>query len=144
MQVVGRGHEHGVRLEDLARHQVGVKAIVGAQQGQVEILHRGLGHGLDLKVDADARIALAETREDGGQHISGQHGRRMDAQHPRKLARVRGGHGIGFFDVLEDVADPVEIGLARVGERDAPGRTLQQARAQMVLKVGHQPGHHRR
>ena len=76
--------------------------------------------------------------------MGGEHRWRQDAQHARERLGVRADHGVRLVQVLQDVAHPLQVLLAGFGERLAPGRAVQQARAQVVFEIGDQAGHHRR
>ncbi|MNY43174.1 hypothetical protein D3C86_1781120 [compost metagenome] len=68
----------------------------------------------------------------------------MHAQQAFELGALRARHGIGFVDVLQDVAHPAQIALAGFGQRQPARRALQQPRAQMVFEIGHQTRDHGR
>lgn len=50
---------------------------------------------------------------------------------------------LGILDFMQDGAHSLQIGLSGVGQGQLAGSALQQARAQVLLQIGHQPGDHR-
>ncbi|MDT4845339.1 hypothetical protein FQZ97_793240 [compost metagenome] len=139
-----RGHQDGFAGDDLASDHVGIEGRGGAEQGDVVVLDRWLAVVVHLDVELDFGIGLAETGHQWREDVRGQHRRGQDAQHPGEFVRVRAHERVGLVQVLQDLAHPLQVGLTRLGERQAAGGPVQQPGAQVLLQVGHQTGHHRR
>jgi hypothetical protein len=81
----------------------------------------------------------------GGRHGVGRGDRGCEHPHgSAHLLRLRLHDGIGIVDLDQDGAQPLKVGLARLGERKPPGGALQEAHAEMLLQVADQARHHGR
>jgi hypothetical protein len=140
-QVLRRCDQDGFGLDDLAHHHVGRQALARADQRDVEVLHRRLQRRVDLDLEPDVGVALAERRQQRRDDVRGQHRRRVDAQHAGQLAAVRAHQRIGLVDLLQDGAHPHQVRLAGFGERQPARAALEQPRLQVVLEIGDQARH---
>jgi len=66
----------------------------------------------------------------------------MDTQPAGKRAGMRTGQCIRFVNILQDLSDAGQIGLARFGQRHTPRRPLKQTRSQIRLQLRDQSGDH--
>jgi hypothetical protein len=114
------------------------------EDGDVEVLVDSQDRTRDRQLDRDARKPGPEGLQVLGELV---HGEGRGADHAQLAARL-GARGarqrLGLLHLGQDVAHPLEIGLAGVGEREPAGGAVEQAHAEVLLQVGHQPGDDRR
>ena len=79
----------------------------------------------------------------GGKKIRGDHGRRHHTNGATQVAGTGSSGGFSVLDLVQDGPHAGQVGVSRFGQRQLARGALQQARAQVLLQVGHQPGHHR-
>ena len=144
LQVAGSGHQDGVAGYHLARDDIAVERRISRHQRDVEVFDRHLAPGGHLDVQRDLWVGRTKTLHQRCQHVRGQHRCRRQTQYAGRCLGVHAGHAIGFVDVLQDGAHPRHVGLSGLAQRDAARGAVKQARAQVLLQVGHQPGDHGR
>ncbi len=85
-----------------------------------------------------------EARQVLGELVHRKAGRHQHAEPAARLGGGDAGHGLGIVHLAEDVAHPLEVVLADVGERQPARGAVDQAGAEVLLEFGHQPGGDRR
>lgn len=140
LQVAGTGAEYAVdaaqALGDELR--VGQLALAGDQHvlAFLEHVRVALGQGqLDHHVGEQCAVAGDHRHQVMLAHAH----QRLHAQAAAGADVRAGGFGLGDLDVLEDPTAPLQVALAGLGQGQAPGGAVQQARLQVRLQVGDQP-----
>ena len=145
VEVLGRGTGDHLRAGEAAGDEAAVERPPAlGEDGDIEVLVDSLHRPGHRQLDSDPRIPGPERLEVLGELVDRE---RRWAEHAQLAARLgaRGrGQRLGLLDLGQDMAHPLQVGLARVGERQPAGGAVDQPRAEVLLEVGDQPGHDRR
>jgi hypothetical protein len=143
VEVLGRRAGDDLGTRKTPRHEAAVERTAPLGEDRdvvvlVDVLDRA-GH---RELERHTRMARSE-----GLQVLGElmHGERRRAEYPQMAARLghrRRGERLGFLDFRQHVAHALEVGLADVGEGQAPGGPMDQACAQMLLEIGDEPRDH--
>src|SRR5690606_20887461 len=139
-----QGNEDRLGLDYRARHHIGIEARLGAEERDVVVLDRQVARRLDIELDPDARMLRPEPGDDGRHGVAREHRWGMQPQHARELARMGACDRLGLVDLLEDAPHAGQVRMARLGQREPTRGPLQQARAEVVLEIGHEARDDRR
>ncbi len=143
-QVTRRRNQQPLRDDDRSRDHIGVVEPSGAQDGQVKIFNRRHQRRIDRDVQHHLGVTPPEFGHQRGQDVHRHHGLGVYAQHAGQLIGLLAGRGLGLVHVVKDVPNPLQVGLPGFGQRQLARGALQQPRAQVLLKVRDQAGHHGR
>lgn len=138
-EVIGCGAKKSFIGRQLARHIVAGLQIadphtdIGAPFDQIDITI------LEGQFEPDSWVAPHEVRQQRrNTKLAVEIGQR-DPQHALGLARQLRDRGIGFLRAAENVAAAIEVKRARLGERDAAGRAVEQTASESALRLGYPP-----
>ncbi len=132
--VVRRGAEQPADRRELARDEARIGQLTDAD-GHVEAFGDDIGEVVGQHdVQLEIRMVLHEAGQMRRDMHAAEGGRRRNAKHALRLRRAAGGIGFRLLDARENAEHAVVEALARLGQRDLPGRALQQARAQPVFQ----------
>jgi len=143
LQIGRRRAQHHLGHPQLAHDHAGVDLLQAAEEADIDRFLDDVdgavrqGHvqhhlGIALRVSGQqiADLRLPETGM--GIHGQGAGGR----------LGIERNQGFGIVDLGQDQPHPLQISLPSLGERQAPGRAVEQARAQMRLEVGNEARRH--
>ena len=138
LQVLWRGAQHPFGRDQRARHHIGIEAFFHHHEGGIKLVNVALRHQVNRQVNRHLGVPGAPPGHAGCQHVGGDGRRGHDMQRALELQRVGAGRGFCVFYLMHDAAHPVQVRRARFGQRQLARGALDQPRAQVLLKVGHQ------
>ncbi len=135
LEIGGCGADHAVVRGDLARDQRGILQLADAD-GEVEALADDVDEIVgELHIELDVGIAGEEGADIRGDVHAGEDRRHRDLQQAARLGVAAAHEVLGLLAKAEDVDDALEIPCAGLGQRQMPGRALEEPRPQAVLQL---------
>ena len=120
---------------DPARDERGIFQLADAD-GEVEAFADDVDERVaDMHVELYLGIAGEEIVDVGGDVQPAECRRHGDLQQPARLGVAAADEVFGLLAQAEDVDDALEISGARLGQRQMPGRALEQARPEALLEL---------
>ncbi len=95
-----------------------------------------------MHFEQHVRILAAKFDQVGREQVHAAREADQQAQGAAGLAALVGHEGVGFVDLFEDVLAAQQVFMARFGQLDAARGAVEQARAQVLLEVDHEPAQH--
>jgi hypothetical protein len=133
-QVTGRRDEAAFRRADAPRREVGIRELADAN-GDVESFFHQVHEAVRVsEIDHQARMHRLEFQHQRAQvHLAHSDGS-IDAQHAGQLGLKHTEVGFRFIYGVENAFRTLEIGGARLGQRQLPGAAIEQPGFQMSLQ----------
>lgn len=153
LQIAGLGrHTHALQIGRCSNddglpmghgpgHDIAIVVIPSHHESDIKLVHPRRRQRIHQDIEHERGIQHMPRRQQRCKKVRGQQGGRQHANGAAQVAGARRGGGLGVVDFVQDGAHPLQIGLAGIGQGQLAGGALQQPRAQVLLQIGHQPGH---
>ncbi|CAL8474349.1 protein of unknown function [Caballeronia sp. S22] len=135
-----RSARNAVHRAEPRRNESGIRQIGREHDGHVIAFVEQVRHPLrERQIDLHRWMALLIARDHRHDVVLAEARHRMDLELAGRTRVGVAGFGFGLIDIGKNLLATLQIALARFGERDAPRRAIQQARAQMRFEVRYGP-----